>query len=672
MSLRRVLSSLPLLCLAVLAAPAWAQTAASPVTQLPAVAVHERRTDAAGAASTVTTADLLPGATAVELGRFTPGLALNSAGALGFGQTTTLRGLGNTPFFGDASAPVYLDDIPLLSGFTFTGGLFDFARVDVLRGPQAATQSGRAGDGGVIRLGTAEPGATARGQVELTAGSHGAFAATLAAATARTEFADATVFAGTSRRDGYIRNTQLNTDVDSRESESARARVRYRPAPGWELSLHVLGQRSRDGAQALVPLGGPLFEVRRGKEGVCATDFAALAGGLSREFARGRLTATSSWTHWELAPYSNRLVVFGGANFDSALSQSQRTFSEEIRFEGDRLTAGAFFSRSATAGDTDRVFRGFPIERSAFDVRGDTLALFARHRIDAAGGWQIIPGLRWEQTDKEFVRRETVPVARTLRRDGAWRQFLPSLLATKKLDAATDLTLTVARGYKPGGFSAYTAVAALARFDAQRTDAIEVAVDHRDAGGRWQVTARGYAYRVRGYQIERSFAVPGSFTDEYLVANAPRARVLGGELESTWRLHDGLTLRGTAGFTAATLTRFTDPFTGANYSGSRAPYVPTGNAALQLAYRRGPGWFGHAAIAWTGPTHYDERETAAFTQPGYALAEAALGYAFARGEISLYGRNLADRGYLSSVTPGIGHGTPGDPRTWGVSARWHW
>src|ERR1700709_114476 len=73
-----------------------------------------------------------------DLARQTPGMSMNDAGARGFGQTTTLRGLGNTPFFSDASAPVYLDDIPLATAFTFPSELYDFGQMTVYRGPQAA------------------------------------------------------------------------------------------------------------------------------------------------------------------------------------------------------------------------------------------------------------------------------------------------------------------------------------------------------------------------------------------------------------------------------------------------------------------------------------------------------------------------------------------------------
>jgi outer membrane receptor for ferric coprogen and ferric-rhodotorulic acid len=82
--------------------------------------------------------------------------------------------------------------------------------------------------------------------------------------------------------------------------------------------------------------------------------------------------------------------------------------------------------------------------------------------------------------------------------------------------------------------------------------------------------------------------------------------------------------------------------------------------------------FAGAGLTWTGRTFYDERETAAFAQPAYSLVDAQVGYAFARGEIRVFARNLADKQYYSAITPGVGHGTPGAPFTWGGAIAFRW
>ncbi|MFZ5496804.1 MAG: TonB-dependent receptor [Verrucomicrobiota bacterium] len=608
-----------------------------------------------------------------DLARHTAGFTVSDAGARGFGQITTLRGLANTPFFGDSSAPVYLDDIPLASAFTFPTGLFDFTSAAVHRGPQAGTLFGRAADAGVIQFTAARPLAGTQSRASVSAGNHGLFAARATVSSAPTADTDVTAAVGHSRRDGYIRNTQLNQTVDDRESFSGRLKLTHRPAAGTEISLQLLGSRSRDGAQALVPLGGPLFEVQRGQEGEADTDFAAAAFGVSRDMAGGTLSSTTSWSKWELSPYSNRLVVFGGFDFDSAMSQSQRTFTEELRFVSAQWSAGAFWSASRTRGTTDRVFGGWPIEQSAYTTDADTLAVFGRASFTPAAGWTLTPGLRAERAAREFARVETIPgISPLIRGDNDWSALLPSLSATRKLDETTDLTFSLARGFKAGGYSAFTGRADLAGFGPQRAWTAEAAYRTTFKEANLACTARAYASRVTGYQIERSFAVPDSFADEYLVVNADEARVLGFELESAWTPAADWTVTLAASVSRAELEDFTDPFTGISHSGNQAPYAPTGNGSLRVDYRPARGFFAGAGVIWTGTTYYDEQETAMFSQRSYTLIEADAGYAFARGAVRIFGRNLGNGEYYSAITPGVGHATPGAPLTWGVELSVGW
>lgn len=614
-----------------------------------------------------------PAAGLSDLARRTAGFTVSDAGARGFGQITTLRGLGNTPYFGDSSAPVYLDDIPLATAATFPTELLGFDSVAVHRGPQAATLFGRAADAGVIHFTSARPSPGApQSRVAIAAGDHGLFAANASVTAAAGADTDLLAAVGHSRRDGYIRNTQLNQDVDDRESLSARLKLTHRPSEGTELSLHVLGSRARDGAQALVPLGGPYHEVTRGKEGQADTDFLATSFGISRELATGTLSSTTSWSQWELSPYANRLVVFGGFDFDSELTQTQRTLAEEIRYTSAQWTAGAFWSTSRIRGATDRVFSGFPIEQSAFTTDADSLALFGRGNVALGHGWTLVPGLRAERTAKEFERRETIPATARIRRDDDWSALLPSVAATRQLTDATDLTLSLARGFKAGGYSAFTGRSDLAVFGPQRAWTAEAAYRANRKDLNLSYTTRAYASRVTGYQIERSFAVPNTFTDEYLVVNAREARVLGLELESAWSPATDWTLTLAASVSRARLEDFTDPFTGISYSGNQAPYAPTGNGSFRVDYRPARGLFAGAGVSWTGTTYYDEQETAMFAQRSYTLVDASVGFAFARGSVALFGRNLGDEEYYSAITPGVGHATPGAPRTWGVelSAAW--
>ena len=166
--------------------------------------------------------------------------------------------------------------------------------------------------------------------------------------------------------------------------------------------------------------------------------------------------------------------------------------------------------------------------------------------------------------------------------------------------------------------------------------------------------------------------MPTTSTDEYLVVNADRARVLGLEIESSWKPMADVTVRAIGGLTDITLQNFIDPYTRVSYSGDRAPYAPSGNAALRIDYHPARGLFYGAGLTWTGKTFYDERETATFSQKAYTLLDATAGYSFGRGDVRFFGRNLTNKDYYSAITPGVAHGTPGAPMTWGgeVNLRW--
>lgn len=649
-----------------------AATSPSPVVRLPDLTVTERQIRTNPPSVLTIEPQALSTEAFSDLAKQTPGFSINDAGARGFGQTVTLRGLGNTPFFSDASAPVYLDDIPLATAFTFPSELFDFGRMTIFRGPQSAARFGRAGDAGVIQFTSPVAGTEAVRRLGVSAGDYGQFSAAASGQTVRTEPWDASFNVGTSRRGGYIYNTQLNQSVDDRESTFGRVRLRYRPMRDLEVSLHVLAQRSRDGAEALVPLGGSFYEVSRGKEGVTDIDFGAVALGITRQLSDAMITSTTSITDWDMSPYSNRLVVFGGADFDSVVTQSQRAINEELRYVSERFTGGAFFSHGTTKGSASRTFSGFTIEDSSFRLKGDTLALFGQADFNPSADWAITPGLRLQYDRKGFVRNELVPSIARFDRDDSWTALLPSISATRHIDSATDLSFTIARGFKAGGYSAYTGLPNLAGYDPQRTWGLEAALSTSRPNANWTFTSRAYAYRVKGYQIERSFAVPTTSTDEYLVVNADRARVLGLEVESSWRPMADVTMRAVAGLTGVTLEDFTDPFTGVNHSGNRAPYVPTGNAALSVDYHPSRGIFYGANVTWTGKTFYDEQESAALSQKPYTLIGAHVGYTFGRGGIRFFGRNLGDREYYSSITPGVFHGTPGAPFNWGSEVNYRW
>lgn len=665
-----------LLPLSLVAGSLLAQSPAPSPVQLAPVTVEGRLLNESPA--TITRLDLGGPAgglrTPADLADRAANLALGDNAARSFTDTYALRGLTNTPIFGGPALSCYLDDVPLGQPFTFPGDLTGFAVAELHRGPTQNTRFGRAGSAGVLTLATPEP-AAAGGEVRVGIGDHGARHAALQAATGARPAGDVFASAARSQRDGFVTNTRLGRTIDDQEAFSGLARFRWRPAPGTELTFLSTVLRARDGVQPLVPLGGPLFTVARSAEGLLHLDAATAGLTAAVETGLGRLTATTSHTDWKMAPYASTLG-FGFAELDNRVRQRHRAWNQEVRLVAPahapvRWQAGVFGSRHRTEGAFDRFFGPFPFERSAFRVSSTELAAYGEAAFQLAPAWQLTGGMRLESARRELRRDETVPTVQTFGRRHESTALLPKLGLGYTPDRQTTVFLTVGAGYKPGGFSAFTGNRVLAAFGPERTRTLEAGITRTTASQRLAATVRVFGYAITGYQIERSFAT-SAVADDYLVVNAPRARSVGGEVELAWRPRAGLTVTADLGVTRATLREFTDPFTGANLAGNRAPFVPDYDASLRIEQRTGRGWFAGAGLTARGRTRYTEDGNPFFAQGAVALLSAWAGYEQPRWRLGVTGRNLADEGYYRAITPGTFHGTPGAPRMLEVELAWRW
>jgi hypothetical protein len=290
----KLLAALPFSC-------AWviAQTVTQPVIEAPVFEVTTTRLTTTTASPTtqlnlsaeITQPDFALPTIAAEIA----GFAVGNNQSRSFTDTFAIRGLTNTPIFGAPAVTIYLDDLPMGSGFTFPSDLTGFSQAELLRGPGAGTRFGRSGPGGILLLSTPPTTDRASGSLAVSAGDYGHLAATYTASSSNHAKGDAYVAATYSERDGYVTNSTLNADVDYRETATALARFRWRPTETIELTLFGNFLQARDGAQPLVPLGGPLHEVQRSAEGVAELDSFNTALTAAFELPTGRLTTAPNY-----------------------------------------------------------------------------------------------------------------------------------------------------------------------------------------------------------------------------------------------------------------------------------------------------------------------------------------------------------------------------------------
>ncbi|HEX3666698.1 MAG TPA: TonB-dependent receptor [Rhizomicrobium sp.] len=148
------------------------------------------------------------------------------------GSDFSIRGIGQSTSFGDLEGGVATDinDVYLLDPLLAESTFHDLQRVEVLRGPQS-TLYGRGATGGVVNLITNAPD-LATGSVDLFS-SYGNYNAVEIRGDANMPIETdqlALRFSGDwVRHDGYIDNEFNNTHIDSQDTYSVRASIRWEP-----------------------------------------------------------------------------------------------------------------------------------------------------------------------------------------------------------------------------------------------------------------------------------------------------------------------------------------------------------------------------------------------------------------------------------------------------------
>src|SRR5208283_2853479 len=242
------------------------------------------------------------------------------------------------------------------------------------------------------------------------AGDHQARSLAIAEQSGGTGVADADIRAAYYQRDGYITNTQIGQSVDDERVWSASARTRYRFDADHELTLEILADRHRDGAVPLVPLGGPLYSVQRSQEGETDSDLFGAALKWAAAVGAGQFTVVTSFTSWDLGPYTDWLVL--PPPLASSLTQRQQTGNEELRMASDPQGAltwnlGTWASASRTTGTADRaIFGTIPYNESGDHFTADDAALFGDATLRGTSPWSLTAGLRTELSAKDYFQDE--------------------------------------------------------------------------------------------------------------------------------------------------------------------------------------------------------------------------------------------------------------------------
>lgn len=562
-----------------------------------------------------------------------------------------LRGIGETDQWQGAPNPSvgFLIDGMDFSGVGMPATLIDVDQIEVLRGPQG-TAYGANALAGLINVRTREPVGATSARLEATAGDYGTGALGAVFGGQVDSLGDAgwRFVAQRHRSDGFRRNAFLGRDdTNGIDETTLRGRLGFAAGESLRVDVSTLWVDTDNGFDAfsldnsrVTRSDDPGRDAQRSRGASLSVAYAP-AG--SFEF-RSTTAVTDSDIQYS---FDGDWGFDPGYDFTQRFLRDHGTLSQDFRFVSagtadaagaSAWVAGLYGLEVRESNDQLDLYDGAVYRALASRYSSTSVALYGEFEHRFTARWRFGAGLRAEQRRSRY-------------RDSDASDFSPrdsmvggNLSLEYEFDARRRAYLTLARGYKGGGFNIGAAVPDSRRqYDPELLTSAELGYKLRSDEGRATLDLAAFYMRRTRQQVGTSVQVdPGDpLAFIYLTDNAARGENYGLEATGRWQATDRLALGATLGLLE---TRFLDYRVGDRDLGGRGQaHAPPYQYSLTADYRNALGWFGRVDLQGVAGFYFSD------SHDQRALAREVLnlrvGYETARWGLSLWIRNALDARY---------------------------
>jgi len=551
----------------------------------------------------------------------------------------TIRGItGQTLFPGaESSVGIFVDSLYLNNPIAQNFDILDIERVEVLRGPQG-TLFGKNTAAGVINLVTKKPDDEFTGFVGAEYGNYdklrlrGRISGPIVE-----DRVSGSLSAVYNKRDGYIRNTFLNSDLNTQDSYSFRGALRFTPSE--QLEINLTGEYLDEQRVPSTPDSTP-FD----REDEIDTDMVedrqvyGSSLNISYELENGiSITSISAYRAYDWA----RIGDDDGTElpaFVSPVSEKTWQFSEELRIasaDDQDLTwmLGLYYLHTDLEGGSqpevnpDLVFQlnvgltctdlftfqflglGFPPDVAAATAAGfcapgtgdnqlslvsDTYAAFGQVEYAITDKLKLTAGLRVSSEEKSFSNQQAalnpgfvleLPLTEFERTDSS---VTPKFALSYQPNDDLTIYASASAGTKSGGFNtspvANPGQLLTTEYQEENLWSYEIGVKAEFWDGKGRLGLAGFYIDYSDLQVFRfEEAAPGVFSSR--IANAASATSKGIEAELTLTPSANVIIKSNMGYTDSSYDEFTNcgidatTFAVLDCSGNRLTNAPeiTGN-----------------------------------------------------------------------------------------------
>ena len=592
---------------------------------------------------------------------------LIDAGANGFSDRSSIRGLTNTPVYTTPAIVLYVDDIPYLSSFSYTNQLVGVDSIEVFKGPQGSL-FGKNSYAGVVNVKSRRPGNQFQSHLSVDKGNFDSLNIDgyLSGALIKDQlfFSLGSIY---SKREGYLNNTFLDTDADFQDHLNGKMSLLWTPNSQWEINLTAEFQDFDDGAiRAVSLLSDDIYKIQSNEKGSLDQDANSQALKLSYQNQQIEVLSISSRRESDTA-YSTDFDLLPQPFFSQKSHLIQKQWSQELRIKSLdeslwRWSMGLFFSHNDISGKQTNTVFNIPDRLNLKILNETSYAIFGQLSYQGFDPVRIFLDLRLDYVEKEIDRSLHALTGQTtlLKENHNDLYFSPKLTLDYKISPQINTYFTTGLAFKPGGFSAQSN--AVPQYKKETMWHNEVGVNSTWLNKRITAGFSFFYYDIENYQLEEIFT-----PSDYTVVNVPEVTSYGAEFNFGAKIFDKVQVSTSFAYTQIEFKDYIDPFTKENFKGNKAPYVPVFNFNISGEYKHPSGFFTRLTWIWNGKTYFDAANSDSFSEQDYKILNAFMGYKYKYFSINAYAKNLTESEYFTFKVARLNFGTPGEPRTFGMS-----
>ncbi len=621
-----------------------------------------------------------------------------------------LRGIGTRSFDAGAESSVgtFVDGVYIGRFGGQIASLVGVDRVEVLKGPQGAL-FGRNTIGGAINIATKKPGDDFEARVTGTYNRQSHFDADGGGATAIVSGPlvegklAALVSGGYNHDDGDMLATNTGRRYNGQTSKTARARLVWKAADDIEFDLagdyldtkNSLGFRGSDveGTRSAILVAKPGLTSPIDPDPYRFTQ-TSFPGSHDRS---GGVGLTSTYSGDTLALTSVTAYRAGRERGDSDLdgtaldtvsnpiAEKSHQFSEELRLSstsGGALTfddkvnwlIGAYYysehvrrseGQLIGADSVLTFFSGGPFNNvSNVRVNTRSFALFGQAGVKLTDTLKIDAGLRYSNDSKhaviggvtDFPLPFLVPANFQVTPHKTFSSVDPSVTLSYKPTPAILAYASYSKGFKSGAFQyvAFTPALASRIVDPEKLNAYQVGAKTEFFDHHLRINGAAFYYDYKNIQVPRIEIPAGGSVPAVTLSNAARSHIKGFEVEGVGVFNRYFRIEYGYAFLDAKFKKYVYSPT-LDFSGNALPRAPRNTldlAGVVTVPVGGDTLEVRGAMNYVSSLYFEPdnaKVDPGTREPARTLFDASATYTHGGYSLTIWGRNLSDKGYRSSV-----------------------